>query len=60
MNISDKNLFNKLAMALVLKLAILMGLWWVFVRDHRVALDGNSVAAQFLTPVASTAQGSKP
>jgi hypothetical protein len=60
MNISDKNLFNKLAMALVLKLAILMGLWWVFVRDHRVSLDGNSVAAQFLTPVASTAQGSKP
>ena len=60
MNIYDKNLFNKLAMALVLKLAILMGLWWAFVRDHRVALDGNSVAAQFLTPVASTAQGSKP
>jgi hypothetical protein len=60
MNFSDKNLLNKLAIALVLKLAILLGLWWVFVRDHRVALDGNSVAAQRLRPAPTTAQDSRP
>jgi hypothetical protein len=60
MNLSDKNLLNKLAIALVLKLAILLGLWWVFVRDHRVALDGNSVAAQRLRPAPTKAQDSRP
>jgi hypothetical protein len=60
MDLSDKKLVKKLAVVLVLKLAILIGLWWVFVRDHRIAVDGNSVAAQFLTPVPTTAQGSKP
>jgi hypothetical protein len=60
MNLSDKNLFNNLAIALVLKLAILVALWWVYVRDQRVAVDGNSVAAQFLTRAPTTAQGSKP
>ena len=60
MNLSDKNLVNKLAIAVVLKLAILLALWWVFVRDQRLTVDVNSVAAQFLTRAPTTAQGSKP
>lgn len=59
MNLSDKTLVKKLAVVLVLKLAILVALWWVFVRDHCVAIDGDRVAAQFLTPAPTKAQGSK-
>ena len=44
----DKSLIKKLAWVLVIKLVLLMGLWWGFVREQRVTVDGNSVAAQFL------------
>jgi hypothetical protein len=57
MHFSDKSLLRKLALVLVLKLAILLALWWVFVREQGVAVDGNSVAAQFLQPAAKTAEG---
>ena len=50
MNLFDKNLFNQLAIVVVLKVAILVALWWVFVRDQRIAVDESSVAAQFLRP----------
>jgi hypothetical protein len=54
MRFSDQTLVKKLAIVLVFKLAILMALWWVFVRDARVPVDGNSVATQFLQPAAPT------
>ena len=60
MTLSDTNLFNKLAIVVVLKVAILVALWWVFVQDQRIAVDESSVAAQFLTRAPTTAQGSKP
>ena len=44
----DKTLVRKLAVVLVLKLAVLALLWWGFVREQRVTVDGDSVAAQFL------------
>lgn len=44
----DKTLVRKLAVVLVLKLAVLAVLWWGFVREQRVTVDGDSVAAQFL------------
>jgi hypothetical protein len=56
----DKNLAKKLAVVLVLKLAALTALWVGFVREQRVHVDGNSVAAQFLQPVATPAKGEKP
>ena len=59
MNFSDKTLVKKLAVVLVLKLAVLVALWWVFVREQHVAVDENNVAAQFLTPVSTKAQESK-
>ena len=59
MNFSDKTLVKKLAVVLVLKLTVLVALWWVFVREQHVAVDENSVAAQFLAPVSTTAQESK-
>ena len=49
----DKTLVRKLALVLLIKLAVLVMLWWGFVRDQRVTVDTNSVAAQFLqsTPI---------
>ncbi|MBH2018717.1 cytochrome oxidase putative small subunit CydP [Polaromonas sp.] len=44
----DKTLLQKLALALVIKLLLLAALWWGFVRDQRVVVDGDAAAAQLL------------
>jgi hypothetical protein len=44
----DRSLIRKLAMVLLIKLALLTALWWVFVREQRVMVNSESVAAQFL------------
>ena len=48
MKLQDKTLLKKLALALVIKLVLLAALWWGFVRDQRVAVDGDAAAAQLL------------
>ena len=48
MKLQDKTLLKKLALALVIKLVLLAALWWGFVRDQRVAVDGGAAAAQLL------------
>jgi len=48
MQFHDRSLIHKLAVALVLKLAVLTGLWWGFVREHRVPVDADAAAAQML------------
>jgi len=50
MNFQDRALVKKLALVLVIKLALLIALWWVFVRDQRVSVDGEGVATQLLGP----------
>ncbi len=59
MRFPDQILIQKLAIVLVFKLAVLLALWWVFVRDARVPVDGNSVAAQFLQSAAPTEERTK-
>ena len=39
---------RKLAIVLVIKLVVLTGLWWGFVRDARVPVDTNRAAARLL------------
>jgi len=56
----EKTLTKKLAVVLVLKLVVLLALWWGFVREQRVTLDADRVAAQFLQPIATPAEGAKP
>ncbi|MDD5029799.1 MAG: hypothetical protein PHH58_09915 [Rhodoferax sp.] len=60
----EMTLTKKLAVVLVLKLVVLLTLWWGLVRDQRVAVDGASVAAQFLgsaqAPSVPVAAGLKP
>ncbi|WP_296497153.1 cytochrome oxidase putative small subunit CydP [Rhodoferax sp.] len=53
----DKTLVRKLAVVLVIKLAVLVALWWGFVREQRVTVDTNSVAAQFLQSTPIPAKG---
>ncbi len=60
MNPMDKTLTRKLALVLLLKLALLMALWWGFVREQRVTVDADKVAAQILQGVPTSAQGAKP
>lgn len=59
MRFSDQTLVKKLAIVVVFKLVILVALWWGFVRDARVTVDGNRVAAQFLQPAPQKAEGTK-
>lgn len=54
MNLADKTLVKKLVCVLVIKLILLIALWWFFIRDQKVAVDDNSVANQFLSPVSTT------
>jgi len=53
----DKTLVRKLALVLLIKLAVLFLLWWGFVRVQQVQTDGDSVAAQFLHSSGIAAQG---
>jgi hypothetical protein len=48
MDLRDHFLLRKLAVVLVIKLVILTGLWWGFVREQRVAVDTDAVASQML------------
>lgn len=48
METKDRLLLRKLAIVLVLKLAVLTGLWWGFVREQRVRVDTDAAATQLL------------
>ncbi len=48
MNVQDRSLTRKLAIALAIKLLVLTGLWWGFVREQRVPVDTASAALQML------------
>jgi hypothetical protein len=48
MDLRDRTLVRKLAVVLVVKLAVLTGLWWGFVREQRVPVDTDSAALQML------------
>jgi hypothetical protein len=50
-------LIKKLAAVLLIKLAVLVVLWWGFVKDQRVTVDTNSVAVQFLQSAPIAAHG---
>jgi hypothetical protein len=56
----DKTLARKLALVLLLKLALLLALWWGFVREQRVTVDADSVATQLLQSVPVPVKGVKP
>ncbi len=46
----DKRLLRRLAVAVLIKLALLAGLWWAFVRDARVVVDAEAIAQRLGAP----------
>lgn len=46
----EQRLLRHLVMAVVIKLALLTALWWVFVRDAQVAVDAQSTASHLGGP----------
>jgi hypothetical protein len=50
MKSQDKTLVRKLAIVLVIKLVVVTALWWGFVREQGMAVDGDAAAAQLLGP----------
>jgi hypothetical protein len=59
-NLMDKTLARKLALVLLVKLALLLALWWGFVREQRVTVDADGVATQLLQSVPVPVKGAKP
>jgi spore maturation protein SpmA len=56
----ERTLARKLAIVLVVKLAMLLALWLGFVREQHMVLDADRVAAQLLHPVTTPAEGQIP
>jgi len=52
-NRTDRRLLRELVVVIVLKLVILIALWFAFVRDQRVSVDADSVAAAVTSPAFS-------
>lgn len=50
-NLNDRRLLRYLVHAVLIKLAVLTLLWFVFIRDARVAVDADAAAAQMGTAV---------
>ena len=46
----SSRLVRHLLVAVLVKLALLAGLWWFFVRDLRVPVDTGTAAAHLVTP----------
>jgi hypothetical protein len=47
MNPTDRRLLRHVMTAVVIKLMALSVLWWVFVQDHQVKVDADTVSAQW-------------
>jgi len=50
MRTDSTRLVRHLVIAVLVKLALLLALWWLFVRDHRVPVDAEQAAAHLVTP----------
>ncbi|ANQ84401.1 cytochrome oxidase putative small subunit CydP [Azoarcus olearius] len=48
MHTTDRRLVRELVLIVLLKLALLAGLWFAFVREARVAVDGAAMGGHVL------------
>ncbi|MFT3718209.1 cytochrome oxidase putative small subunit CydP [Pseudorhodoferax sp.] len=48
---TDRHLLHHLAAAVLIKLLMLVALWWFFVRDARVAVDAEAAARHAAAPL---------
>lgn len=54
---ADHMLVKRLGVVLAIKLVLLFGLWWGFVRDQRVTVDASGMANQALVSGVATVKG---
>jgi hypothetical protein len=54
---ADQLLVKRLVWVLLIKLVLLFGLWWSFVRDQRVPVDASGMALQTLVQGFETVKG---
>ncbi len=50
---ADRRLLRQLIIAVLIKIIVLTALWWLFVRDERVNVDGDGVADRFNSTTSS-------
>ncbi|MGV8891623.1 MAG: cytochrome oxidase putative small subunit CydP [Burkholderiaceae bacterium] len=50
---NEQRLLRHLIIAVLIKLVVLMALWWTFVRDARVSVDTERVAEKISGAVSS-------
>lgn len=65
MNAAQDPLLRHLVIAIALKLAVLAGIWWVFVRGEQVGIDVERAAAHLgasvgATPLPTVPSGAQP
>lgn len=65
MKAASDPLLRHLALAIALKLAVLVALWWAFVRDERVGVDVERTASHLgasigATPLPLATRGAQP
>ncbi len=53
---SDKRLVRHLLIAVLVKLVLLAGLWWLFIRDARVDVDAAAIASRLGGPVQTSGE----
>lgn len=51
MAIQNRRLLRHLAIAVLIKLALLTVLWWAFVRDSRVTVGADAIANRLGAPI---------
>jgi cytoskeletal protein RodZ len=51
MRLDESRLVRHLVWVVVIKLIVLVALWWWFVRDQRVTLDATAAAQHVAAPV---------
>ena len=52
---ADRRLLRQLIIAVLIKIIVLTVLWWAFVRDERIKVDGDGVADRISGAVSSQA-----
>ena len=52
----DRTLAKNLAFVLLLKLVLLLSLWWGFFREQRVTVDADNVGLRLLQAVSAPTQ----
>jgi hypothetical protein len=55
----DKSLVSKLTIAIVVKILVLLVLWWSFFYDQRVSVDAQGVTERLLAPSSTSGNQEK-